>query len=229
MPSLLEQQREFAAALLAPAACSPRMAVYRANVHGNWSGALAGAYPVVRRIVGDEFFDAMAREYARAFPSVSGDLHEYGERLADFLAAHADAQDLPYLPDVARLEWLAHRAYYAADAAPFDLSRPTRARLAPACGLLESAWPLPRIWAAHQEGGDPASVDLGAGPERVLVHRAHWRVDVCSLRAGDYRFLERLQAGADLGTALEAAVAADCAFVARVALAAWVQAGVITQ
>jgi uncharacterized protein len=227
MPSLLEQQREFAAALLAPRAASARMAVYRANVHGSWRGALGGAYPVVRRIVGEAYFEALARDYARAFPSLSGDLHEYGAQLAAFLAGAADAQDLPYLPDVARLEWLAHRAHYAADAAPFDVSRPTEARLAPACALLESDWPLARIWEAHQDGGEPASVDLGAGPERVLVHRDGWRVRVRALRRGDYCFLERL--GAGLGAALEAALAADGAFDPRAALAFWVNQGVITQ
>jgi len=229
MLSLLEQQRAFAAALLDAASGPVRMRVYRANVFGNWSAALGGAYPILRAIVGADFFESLSREFARAFPSSSGDLHDYGDELARFLEDDDQTRDLPYLPDVARLEWLVHRAYYAADAAPFDFSRPTQVRLAPACGLLESAWPLQRIWEAHQEGGDPASVDLGAGPDRVLVHRARWRVEVSSLRAGNYRLLEQLQAGADLGAALEAAVAADCAFVARMAFAAWVQAGVITQ
>ncbi len=228
MPSLPELQADFAAALL-DGVGPPRMAVYRANVFGNWGAALGGAYPVVRRIVGAQFFDAMARDYARAHPSQSGDLHEYGAQLAGFLEAYAHTQDLPYLPDVARLEWLAHRACYAADTAPFDFSRPTEVRLAPACALLESEWPLTRIWAAHQEGGEPESVDLGAGPDRVLVHRPGWRVEVCSLRPGDYRFLQRLGSGAGLGPALEAAAALDRSFVPRVAFAAWVQAGAITQ
>lgn len=229
MPSLLDQQRAFAAALLDAASGPPRMQVYRANVFGNWRAALGGAYPLVRAIVGSEYFELLARDYAQATPSTSGDLHDYGERLAPFLEGHAQTQDLPYLPDVARLEWLAHRAYYAADAVPLDLSRPTEARLAPHCALITSAWPLQRIWEAHQEHGDPATVDLSAGADRVLVHRPRWRVEVCSLRAGDYRFLEQLHAGAGLGAALEAAVAEDSAFVARAAFAAWVQAGVITQ
>lgn len=229
MPSLLEQQRAFALALLDPALADEGLRVYRANVFGNWSAALGGAYPVVRAIVGAEFFELLARDYAQAAPSTSGDLHEYGAQLAAFLDGYVQTRDLPYLPDVARLEWCVHLAYYAADAPPFDLARPTQARLAPGCALLESAWPLQRIWEAHQDGGDPGSVDLGAGPDRVLVHRNRWRVEVCSLGAGDYRFLERLRAGAELGPALEAAAAADAAFVARVAFAAWVQAGVITQ
>lgn len=228
MPSLLEQQRAFAAALLERVA-DPRLRVYRANVFGNWSAALAGAFPIVRAIVGPAFFELVARDYARASPSTSGDLHEYGAQMPAFLDGYAQAGDLPYLPDVARMEWLAHLAHYAADAPPFDLSRPTEVRLAPDCALLESDWPLRRIWDAHQEGGDPATVDLGAGPDRILVHRAGWRMEVCSLRAGDHRFLERLQAGDALGRALEAAVAADAAFVPRAAFAAWVQAGVIAQ
>lgn len=229
MPSLLEQQRAFALALLDASVADEGLRVYRANVFGNWSAALGGAYPIVRAIVGTEFFERLARDYAHAAPSTSGDLHDYGAQLAPFLDGYAHTHDLPYLPDVARLEWLAHCACYAADALPFDRSRPTEARLAPNCALLESAWPLRRIWEAHQEGGDPATVDLGAGPDRVLVHRRGWRVEVCSLRAGDFRFLQRLRAGAALGPALEAAAAADAAFVARAALAAWVQAGVITQ
>ena len=228
MPSLPELQAGFAAALL-DGGGPPRMAVYRGNVFGNWSAALAGAYPVTRKIVGTRFFDAMARDYALAHPSRSGDLHEFGARLAGFLEAYPHTRDLPYLPDVARVEWLAHRAYYAADAVPFDFSRPTEARLASACALIESDWPLAPIWEAHQEGGDPASVDLGAGPDRVLVHRPGWRVEVCSLRPGDFRFLERLGSGAGLGPALEAAAALDPAFVPRVAFAAWVQAGALTQ
>jgi hypothetical protein len=228
MPSLLELQRGFAAALLG-AGGPPGLAVYRANAFGNWAAALAGAYPVVRRIVGAEFFDALARDYARAHPSTSGDLHEYGAQLAAFLESYAAALDLPYLPDVARMEWLAHRAYYAADAAAFDFSRPTEARLAPACSLLRSDWPLAQIWEAHQEGGDPASVELGAGPDRILVHRPRWRAEVRSLSAGDHVFLERLRDGAALGAALQAAASADAAFLPGVALAAWVQAGVITQ
>jgi hypothetical protein len=228
MPSLPELQAGFAAALLGGGG-PPRMAVYRGNVFGNWSAALDGAFPVTRKILGEQFFDAMARDYARAHPSQSGDLHEHGAQLAGFLEAYAHTQDLPYLADVARLEWLAHRAHYAADAAPFDVSRPTEVRLAPACALLASAWPLARIWEAHQEGGEPDKVDLGARPDRVLVHRPGWRAEVCSLRPGDFRFLEQVGSRAGLGPALEAAAAEDPAFVPRVAFAAWVQAGALTQ
>src|SRR5204862_7472176 len=92
------------------------------NVMANAMRALADVYPITRKLVGDEFFDGLAREYCRQHPSVSGDLNELGEHLADFVGAFAHTQPLPYLPDVARLEWLAHVAHYAADHAPFDIA-----------------------------------------------------------------------------------------------------------
>lgn len=252
MPLLLELQRSFGAALAdaagaggavplfrdPPALALERLSVYRGNVYGNYAKALAGAYPIVRAIVGEEFFEGLAREYGRAHPSVSGDLNEYGSALAEFVATFRHTQDLPYLPDVARMEWLAHRAYYAADVRPFELARlaviaaedypALRPVLAPACALLESRWPLARIWEVHQNdwrGG--IDVDLDSGPERILVHRPRWRARVESLSRGDFRFLAGAMAGLALGPALEAALADDPEVEPGAALARWVGAGVI--
>ncbi len=231
MPSLLEMQSQFAAAVLDRAAASG-LAVYRSNAYGNWAQALAGAYPIVRKIVGGEFFQSLAREYARSHPSVSGDLNEYGEHLPEFVAAFEDTQDLPYLPDVARMEWLAHRAYYAQDAEPFSLQglgESSRLALTPPCALLTSDWPLARIWTIHQDDYEgEIAVDLTAGPDPILVHRPRWRAQVRSLSPGDYRFLDSARLRKTLAEALEAAVAEDPAFEPSLALAGWVDAGVIT-
>jgi hypothetical protein len=231
MPSLFEAQAHFAGDLLGRAG-PPGMAVYRGNVFGNWAQALESAYPIVRKIVGEEFFRGLAREYARLFPSASGDLNEYGAQLAEFVASFPHTQDLPYLPDVARMEWLAHRAYYAEDPAPFDLHRLTessRFRLTPPCALLASEWPLGRIWTVHQDDYEgPVDVHLLSGPDRILVHRPGWRAQVHSLAPGDYRFLSMIQERKALDEALEAALAEDPGFDSSLALAGWVDAGVIT-
>ena len=235
MPSLLEWQSQFGAALLSRTG-APGLAVYRGNAFGNWAQALACAYPIVRKIVGEEFFEGLSRAYAIEHRSASGDLNEYGAELAEFVAAFPHTQDLPYLPDVARMEWLAHRAYYAADAAPFDPTKISnsnpealRPRLTPACALLASDWPLGRIWTVHQDGYEgEIDVDLGSGPDRILVHRPRWRAQVRSVTPGDYCFLDSVRQGKSLGEALEAAVAEDPGFDPLLALAGWVDAGVIT-
>jgi len=47
----------------------------------------------------------MAQGYVLAVPSVSGDLEDYGSRFPAYLAGVERAHGLPYLVDVARLEW----------------------------------------------------------------------------------------------------------------------------
>ncbi|MGH8737304.1 MAG: HvfC/BufC family peptide modification chaperone [Burkholderiales bacterium] len=238
MSELAALQRAFGAALTSleqaaeaapmfrgsPDAVLARFAVYRGNVVGTCTKALAGAYPIVAKIVGESFFEGLAREYLRRYPSTNGDLNEFGAQLAEFVAHFRHTQDLPYLPDVARMEWLVHRAHYAADEA-----RPG-VLLAPACALLASLWPLARIWEVHQDDYEGEfSVDFEAGPERVLIYRPRFRVLVGAISAGGYRFLERLDAGAPLQTAREAALIAQPGFDLGAALAAWIEAGVIVE
>jgi len=222
----------------APAATSERFSIYRGNVVANARKALANAYPIVVKIVGDKFFDGLAQEYLRRHPSVSGDLNKHGGEFANFIAEFPHTQELTYLVDVARLEWLAHRAHYAADAPPFDAKRLAsiaesawsglRPVLAPACALLESPWPLARIWEVHQDDfSGEFAVDLDAGPDCVLVQRPRFRVLVASVSTGAYRFLQLAAGGETIAVALEAALDAEASFDLRAALGAWVAAGVI--
>lgn len=252
MSALRELQSAFGAAIgdagrtavvtplfrVAPERVPARFAVYRGNVYGNCANALTGAYPIVRKIVGEEFFEATAREYARVHPSASGDLNEYGEAFATFLGEFPETRELPYLPDVARMEWLAHRAYYAADSARYDPARlanlpPERwtalhPALAPSCALLESIWPLARIWTVHQDDyTGEFHVNLDSGPDRILVHRPRWNAEVVALSAGDYRFLAAASAGISLGDALETAVADDPEFDPAAVLVRWIESGVV--
>jgi uncharacterized protein len=235
VPALLDQQRGFARSLEAGA--DARYAVYRGNVRANCGKALAGAYPIVRKIVGDSFFEALAARFIAEHPSASGDLNQYGAEMAAFLGVFEPVLDLPYLADVARMEWLAHRAYFAGDTADFHAQRLAAlageaerlyATLAASCGLLASDWPLGRIWTVHQDDySGSVDVDLCRGGERILVHRPHWGCLVQALAPGDFAFLSSCAAGAELGCALEAACAADADFQPGQALARWIDARVI--
>lgn len=241
MRSLRELQRDFSSSLLAPGRAAERQPgfhVYLGNVYGNWSGALASAYPIARKLVGDPFFDELARAYAAGFPSRSGDLNEYGADFPAFVVEFPGTLDLPYLPDVARMEWLAHRAHFAADTASFDPARlagipPEQygalpLRLTPSSLLLASDWPLGRIWEIHQRNyTGELSVDFSSTPGQFLVSRPAWEVRVSALAPGDYWFLHAAGRGAVLGDALEAASAAVPRFDGENALARWVATGVL--
>lgn len=215
-----------------------RVALYRNNRDANARKALEGAYPVLRRLVGDEFFAGLAREYRRAVVPESGDLNEYGATLAAFLEGFEHARELPYLPDVARLEWRLHRAHFAADVPAFDVSRLAavpaerqpglRLRLHPACAILTSAYPVARIWAVHQvDHVGPLEVEFTAGPHHALVHRPGHRAVAGELDDAARAFLAVMLDGGILAQGVEASLAADPGFDLGAALGAWIEARVV--
>jgi hypothetical protein len=222
MPSLLELQRRFARALHQPVGGDdPRIGIYRRNIAGNYRNALAASYPVVRALVGAGFFDAAVDSLVEREPPASGDLNVYGAQLAAFLAAYPHAQSLPYLPDVARLEWAIDESCRAADAdgsvaavvaalgavAPERL--PTRTlRLAPSCRLVQSGYPVLRIWQAHQ-GESPVTeaVDLETGPDHLFVRRDADGAAIERVAPATFAFLAALLRGDVLSAALDSALA----------------------
>lgn len=210
MSALSRLQGDFLESLFGPGALEPRLELYRRNVAASLEGALAAAYPVVRRLVGEAFFREAAWRYARAFPSASGDLHLFGAQFARFIAADPFAQSLAYLPDVARLEWACHESYHAADGAPFDFAAlaavpaqrhgELRFVLDAAVRLVESSHAIGAIWEANQPQRD-GTPDRRTGADRLVVHREDGVVRVRPADADEWNFLSRLAAGATLASA----------------------------
>lgn len=99
-----------------------RFAVYRNNVFVGLTKALAQRFPVTERLVGSEFFVAMARAYAQDHKPASPLIMNYGDDFPDFIIAFEPAGALAYLPDIARLEAAWTDAYHAADSVAFDLA-----------------------------------------------------------------------------------------------------------
>ncbi|TLY52069.1 MAG: DUF2063 domain-containing protein [Gammaproteobacteria bacterium] len=244
-------QADFAAALidihrfaaLAPvfresgARALDRFALYRGNVAAAWEKALTHAFPVVGALVGNEFFSGLARAYGHTHPSTSGDLNVFGAQFAEFIARFEPTQTLPYLGDVAALEWAVHRAHYAADAdalarecvaclAPAELLA-ARFALHPAVAWFESRHRVASIWLAHQPGSSDRLPSRGYG-ECALIVRPHWRVEVVMSGAAEIAALAQLRAGADMAHAIGAALAIEAGFDVAKALVRWIDLAVLT-
>lgn len=218
-------QTEFASALFNGARPAPagltdgagrpagkRFDVYRNNVAVSLTEALETGFPVIRRLVGDEFFKAMAGVFLRAHPPRSPLMMQYGADFPAFLTDFAPARGLPYLADVARLELALRHAYHAADAAPIDPAAfaavppealgGLRLRFAPALRLVTSGWPILDIWRANSGAGDPRP---GTGPQSALILRQGFDPAPHDPGAGAAGVIEALISGAALGAALERA------------------------
>lgn len=226
----------FAAALLDPTApCPPglvtwngsdaaqRFGVYRNNVTVSLIEALADTFPVVQQLVGQAFFHAMAGEFVRRSPPVSPVLAWYGDTFADFVATFPPAAGVPYLADVARLEYARVLTFHAADADPVPVAEiagwlndpealPTlRLQLHPSLQVIDSTFAIVSLWGAHQGLGDLATVDP-VQAECALVLRHGLSIEVMGIPAADGRFLAAMQAGAALGAAVQQTEAGDIPF-----------------
>ena len=219
-------------------AAEARLAIYRHHVFTTLTDVLAATYPVVCRLVDPRFFAYAATLYIRRHPPSGPCLFEYGDGFARFLSAFAPCRHLVYLPDVARLEWAMNVAEHADDVVPLDgrmlqrlaLTDVPRLRFTfePSLTLLESPWPVDRIWRANQADAVEAMVDLAAGGTHLEVRRVGDEVVFRSLEPAPWVFRSALATGGALEAAAAAALAVDSALDLAGALHALLAEGVLT-
>jgi hypothetical protein len=235
MQRLAERQWDFAEALLNPELPAPpglvgpdkrpspkRFSIYRNNVVAGLTETLKDAFPAVRRIVGADFFQAMARAYVVREPPRTPILLDYGAGFPDFIRQFEPAASLPYLADVAHIERAWTEAYHAPEASPLDPAAFTaiepdrlsgiRLLLHPSVRVVRSRFPALTIWQMNVGDGVPAPVDLAAGSEDVLVVRPIADVEVRLIPRVSLEFIQALADGASVLAATRVALTADFRF-----------------
>lgn len=214
---------EFSAGLLDPQHPVPlsvkgrterRYAVYRNNVTVGLIRALEANFPVVRRLLGEQYFAGFAREFAQMHPPESPLMFQYG---AHFPAALQKAEDLAnysYLSDVALLEILWRESYHAADATPLagdvlaamdpDVLFSSCFVSHPATRMIQSRFAIHEIYSANSSEGDGQRFDP-AHPQQVLITRPTYDVMARAILPEQFAFFQALKAGDTLGHALDRA------------------------
>jgi Putative DNA-binding domain len=218
-----------------------RLAIYRNHMHESLGAALSAVFPVVARLVGGAFFRQAARLYIAAHPLRAGSLLGFGDTFPHFLAGYEPATALPYLADVAALEWAYHCAYHAAEYAPLDFAlldevprerhAQLRLRLQPSARWLGSRWPVLDVWLANQPDAAPDALDrlrLDAGGSELIVVQRDLEIEFRRLGRGESRWLRRLAADATFAEALADALGVEPEFDLGAALARHAAQGLFT-
>ncbi len=214
------------------------LSAYQGSVVGKLIRALEDIYPVCCRLVGTDFFTAMARQYIRRYPSQSPDLGDYGEQLSIFLAQFEPAATLPYLSDVACLEWHWHRVFNSTDQPSLDLAALSNVppeqwpevvfQLPNNSVLLSSEYPVHRIWQVNQAEASTGTVDLNEGGVNMFLWRDQHETRIDLPDAAEWQLLQAFASGipfGDICSRLEQdALAVDVAAL----LPLWVQRGWVT-
>src|SRR5271155_4475507 len=161
-----------------------RVGIYRHHAFATLGAALQNPFPVVCRLVDKRFFAYAAHEYLREHPPHSRCLVEYGADFADFLARFTPCEGLPYLADVARLEWALNIAATVREATPLqaealaavpaEQAAYVALRLQPSLSYFASPWPIDTIWQANKEDEVPP-IDLASGAPSPSAFRQNRR------------------------------------------------------
>ncbi len=177
------------------------VSIYRGNSRGVRQAALASAFPVCRRLVGDACFDGLARHFIATEPSTCSDLNLYGEGFDRFLAEATEQQpslaSVAWIADVARLEWLVHRLAYSEDdqasSSPVDGVDPSQMipRVSRQVSLMASDWPVHLVWESQRDSQTAPDVDFVRGDYRLLVQRRGFDVWVRLIDRSAWLLLDR--------------------------------------
>ncbi|GIL03112.1 MAG: DUF2063 domain-containing protein [Alphaproteobacteria bacterium] len=244
MPALENEQGEFARAILAPPERAPRVLprlaarpgvdprtrvnVYRNNTYASLTATLLAVFPVTSRLVDERFLRFAAHRFIASFPPAEPRLSRFGADFPAFLRRFGQLAAVPFVAEVARLEWQIAVALDRPAAPPLPLASltwldaPDQAAfsLQPSLRLMVSRWPVFSVWTAHQAEAEPdlAFVRPGRG-ERLALWRAGASIRLIRLDAARFAFLRSLGAGAPLERAAARALARDRLFDLAAALA----------
>lgn len=196
-----------------------RIGVHRNHVRHSLTAALAATFPTIHAVVGEAFFGVLARAFiARSLP-VQPVLAEYGDGFADFIEGFSQADSLPYLADVARLDWALNVAFHRSPeqrlaiadlaAIPPDLMPGLRLELAAGAAIVRSRFPIDRIWRISQPGAANEQVDLEAGGACLLVLRRVDDAAFVELSDPEAAFVAAVDRGSTLEGAAQESIVLD--------------------
>lgn len=208
------------------------LSVYHYTMMASLTNTLKEIYPLISKLVGEDYFNLICKEYIYQYPSRSGNLNHYGEYFHDFLAQHETLHRFLYLPEVAQFEWACHEIYFAAEHDMFSiilLENVTPEKyphlhlvLHPASRVMKFQFPILKIINLCEKGSNE-NIDLNEGGVNILVIRRELDISLVSLTEGEFTFLDMLQDHKSLEESLNTALILDPKFKLEEKLPIWIQ------
>lgn len=174
--------------------------IYRHNMSSGFNQSLAQIYPVCKKLVGDEFFSALTRQYISSKPANSPEAENYSQDFAEFIEKFAPIDAAPYLVDIAKLEWASAYALNCEDAQPLNNNALKRVsvgtvtfHLPKSATLLSSPYPIRHIWEINQDSLEHEKDFLPSKTADLLfIYRKSYALHIDKLSDSEWIFLNAL-------------------------------------
>ena len=167
--------------------------------------------------MGDICFTQLAKGYCQQYPLKDSHLNRYGLHfprwLANEISQHSAFEGLPYLPELAELEWQINQSYYAMDLANFlqaphhhltalaelneEMQQQAILLLRPDVALLSCHYPVQQVWGKHK-GLHGAAVPAGLSCRYLVVYRDRFKVSLSVISQAEMQLLQAIQSGRNL-------------------------------
>jgi Putative DNA-binding domain len=214
-----------------------RFAIYRNNTFISLTESLKANFPVTVMLVHERFFHWVAQEFIRQHPPEAARLSSYGAKLPAYLAGLPACRSVPYVAEIARLEWAIGTSLHAEERDSCSIETlshlggevgDARLILQPTLQLIPARWPIIDIWNAHQRGLVELPDVIVRRATYVQVTRIADRIRLSPLSAGRGAFRRRLARGLSLNAAIHLAVSRDRSFTPGAELASLFSENIVT-
>ncbi|WP_163133640.1 DNA-binding domain-containing protein [Agarivorans sp. Alg241-V36] len=207
----LNQTNTSVEARLANNALSPdeSMQIYQNNYLLSLSEALSATYPTVQKLVGEDYFKFVAKSFILQHGHNQGDLNLFGHGFNQFLQQQDALAQLPYLADIAQLDWLIEQTagqalpsqYFTVEALqsiPVEQLGDVVLHLAPHQSLLASQYPVFAIYQMVQQDQVEA-IELDEQDFVLFSKQPNFEVQLEQISTVSYEFLSHCQQQRPLG------------------------------
>lgn len=141
--------------------------IYHDSSLGARLKALRNVFPCCERLVGEDFFRQMTTEFLQQ-PSSYLTADAQAQDFAEFVAQYQPAASLPYLADMAKLEWCWYQVFHGPEGAA-------------GAKIIKSNYPITQIWEMCQpeyqgdfvlmEMTQPLQVQIIQENQRIYIKR----------------------------------------------------------
>jgi hypothetical protein len=186
-----------------------RLDVHRDAYPARIAASIEEAYPALANIVGAGSLANLTRRFIEAGGGRESNLNLAGQTLPTFLLKDRLIEDLPFLADLAALEWAVFECFHSAIGSRFDVTSTVdftpeewadaRVVFRPGTTVVTSTWPIRELWESRELSRSKIDVDLNNRSDRVLVYRDEYSVEVRSVDRVEALALAHLLEGKSLG------------------------------
>lgn len=155
-----------------------RLQIYQNNFREPLAQSLLEVFPIVSAFVGEVFTRTALRHFIKWEPPIEPCLSNYGKTLGVFLKSYAPADSVPYLSDLADLEWAIHELQHVAEKVAVDdpgLAFKTN------FVFIESRFPLLNLWMVGNGQLRAEAVHIDQGGQFVCIALSEMRVQLFAL------------------------------------------------